>query len=109
MGRTSARDRRALLLRGETPSIRPRNGRASALHIAANLCGKLTHRTKALLGAQPLHELHPELLPVEVPLEVEQVDLDGDLRAAEGGFHTDVRRPRAPRLGRLSMDAGPHG
>ena len=65
------------------------------LHVPLYLCGELGDRGEPPLRPQPLQELHPDLLSVEVARPVEQVHLHRDRRPPEGRLGSDVGR-RAP-------------
>src|SRR4051812_13881218 len=83
--------------------------RPSLVDVPAHLLDERVDRVEALLAAQPLEELEPQRLPVEVAVEVEQERLD-ELPAAgyEHRPNAHVRRRRARLAGRDRRAAGVH-
>src|SRR6185436_19106965 len=69
--------------------------RPGLVDVAVHLLDERLDRLEALLAAQPLEELEPQRLPVQVAVEVEQERLD-QLAAArdEHRSNADVRRRR---------------
>src|SRR3954453_4122131 len=81
----------------------------SLVDVPAHLVDERVDRVEALLAAQPLEELEPQRLAVEVAVEVEQERLDE--LAAAGDEHppnAHVRRRRARLAGRDRRAAGVH-
>src|SRR5450759_895271 len=66
-----------------------------ALHVAAHLLDEILGRLEASLAAQPGQEVQPQLVSIEVPVEVEDLRLD-QLTATrqERGAHADVHGRR---------------
>src|SRR3954469_15539770 len=83
--------------------------RPSLVDVPAHLVDERVDRVEALLAAQPLEDLEPQRLPVEVAVEVEQERLD-ELPAAgdEHGPNAGVRRRRAHLAGRDRRAARVH-
>src|SRR5436190_7030623 len=78
---------------------------ARALDVAVHLGDERLRAGKAPLAAQALDEVKPQLAPVEVALEVQQIGLD-QLAAArlEGGAHADADGRRTA-VGEAGIDA----
>ena len=61
-----------------------------ALVCGHRLAGEFRHGAKSLLRTQPLQELDPQLLAIQITAEVQQVGLDGRSETIEGWTGPDV-------------------
>jgi len=68
--------------------------------VALHLLAERPERSEALLIAQSRHELHLDLTPIQIAVEVEHVGLQQRLATADGGPRTETRHTGALALAR---------
>src|SRR5690349_6463246 len=81
----------------ESPTRRYlRQQRAGLLDVVSHLGHECIHAVESLHAAQPVYELHPESVPVQIPVKVQEIGLDPALAIVECRIrpNRDGRHPK---------------